>query len=37
MSALLETLASSLVSYTDDAKEGVAAFQAKRPPTYRGE
>jgi enoyl-CoA hydratase len=35
--AILETLASSLISYTDDVKEGVAAFQAKRPPSYRGE
>lgn len=35
--AILETLASSLVSYTEDVKEGVAAFQEKRPPRYRGE
>lgn len=35
--AILETLASSLVSYTDDVKEGVTAFQQKRTPTYRGE
>jgi enoyl-CoA hydratase len=36
-SAILETLASSLVSYTDDVKEGIAAFKDKRPPSYRGE
>ncbi len=35
--AIMETLASSLVSYTDDVKEGVAAFQQKRTPQYRGE
>lgn len=35
--AIMETLASSLVSYTDDVKEGVTAFQQKRTPTYRGE
>ncbi|MGX1744274.1 enoyl-CoA hydratase/isomerase family protein [Bosea sp. NPDC055353] len=35
--ALMEALASSLVSYTDDVKEGVSAFQQKRTPTYRGE
>jgi enoyl-CoA hydratase/carnithine racemase len=35
--AIMEALASSLVSYTDDVKEGVAAFQQKRTPTYRGE
>lgn len=36
-SAIMETLASSLVSYTQDVKEGVAAFQEKRTPRYRGE
>ncbi|RDJ19983.1 enoyl-CoA hydratase/isomerase family protein [Bosea caraganae] len=35
--AIMETLASSLVSYTEDVKEGVAAFQDKRTPRYRGE
>lgn len=35
--AIMEALASSLVSYTDDVKEGVSAFQQKRTPTYRGE
>jgi enoyl-CoA hydratase len=35
--AILETLATSLVSYTDDVKEGVSAFQDKRTPRYRGE
>ncbi|KRE24730.1 enoyl-CoA hydratase [Bosea sp. Root483D1] len=35
--AIMETLASSLVSYTADVKEGVAAFQDKRTPHYRGE
>ncbi|MBN9470478.1 MAG: enoyl-CoA hydratase/isomerase family protein [Bosea sp.] len=34
--AILETLATSLVSYTDDVKEGVGAFKDKRPPSYRG-
>lgn len=35
--ATIETLATSLVSYTEDVKEGVAAFQEKRTPHYRGE
>jgi enoyl-CoA hydratase len=35
--AIMEALASSLVSYTDDVKEGVAAFKEKRTPTYRAE
>ena len=34
--AILETLATSLVSYTDDVKEGVGAFKDKRSPSYRG-
>ncbi len=35
--ATMETLATSLVSYTNDVKEGVAAFNDKRIPRYRGE
>lgn len=35
--SVMETLASSLVSYTEDVKEGVTAFQEKRTPRYRGE
>jgi enoyl-CoA hydratase len=35
--ATIETLATSLVSYTDDVREGVAAFNDKRTPRYRGE
>ena len=35
--ATMETLATSLVSYTEDVKEGVAAFKDKRKPHYRGE
>ena len=34
--AVMESLASSLVSYTDDVKEGVTAFQEKRAPRYQG-
>jgi len=34
--AIMEALATSLVSYTDDVKEGVAAFNDKRTPRYRG-
>jgi 1,4-dihydroxy-2-naphthoyl-CoA synthase len=33
----MEALAISLVSYTEDVKEGVAAFREKRKPRYRGE
>jgi enoyl-CoA hydratase len=35
--ATMEALATSLVSYTNDVKEGVAAFNDKRTPRYRGE
>lgn len=34
--AALEALAGALAATTEDAKEGVAAFREKRPPTYRG-
>jgi enoyl-CoA hydratase len=34
--ATIEALASSVVSYTDDVKEGVTAFQEKRIPRYQG-
>ena len=35
--AIMEALAGSLVSYTVDVKEGVAAFREKREPRYRGQ
>ena len=35
--AVMEILASCVVSYTDDVKEGVAAFRAKRTPHYKGQ
>ncbi|WP_448953635.1 enoyl-CoA hydratase/isomerase family protein [Labrys neptuniae] len=34
--AAIEILAGSLVSYTDDLKEGVASFVEKRPPQFKG-
>jgi enoyl-CoA hydratase len=34
--ATLEILAGALVSYTDDLKEGVASFRAKRTPSFEG-
>ncbi len=33
---VLETLASSLASFTADAQEGVAAFRQRRPPQFSG-
>lgn len=32
----LEALASGLTAYTDDLKEGLAAFRERRPPNFRG-
>jgi enoyl-CoA hydratase len=35
--ATLEALASGLTAYTDDLKEGLAAFRERRPPNFRGD